>query len=1612
MLRFPRFSLTFSCLLFAVAHLNAQSCSTTSNTTTCTAANGTISVGGGSAESSPYPLPLAVSGTGSGTIQKITVTLNKLTSTSGFSGGDFMVVLVSPHNEQLELLSQYCNDATDISNITLTFDDTVSTYVNNGAGANACSGVTSGTFHTSALNGFGTGLDNVPGITLSSSTVAQTYGTGTFANQFTQDPSGTWKLYVAMQTGNYDTGTLGGASTPPWSISITMNASAVTTTTAIARSSGSNPAFSTDSLTFTATVTPSPSVGTVTFEDNGNTISGCSGRTISGGQATCSASLAEGAHDVTAVYSGGTGFGPSTSPALYQVTNNPTSVNGTSFCNTGAITLPSSGDVAQPVPASPYASEVFVSGLPGIVQQVTVSLKGINSPALMEEGFMLVGPNGKALDFLSYAGGSTAISGVNLTIADGSGSISQDSPVASGTYEPTSNVSLGTTYCTQSSLTANNTCNNVLVSEAAPNTFVSATNLGTGTLENQFGGSTPNGTWQLFAVNRGGTAGQQTQLTGGWCVNLTTTTGDATSTSVASGQNPSYTATPNNSVLLTATISDTPNPATAVNGGTVLFTSDGATISGCGSAAVTNGLATCTTTALPEGVHSIVAEYSGTASFGPSNGSLTQTVYVHPTVTVNGATYSYCNSGGVAIPKGEPNNALRGPSQPFPSNMVVSGLPGTLSSMTVGLNTFSFTRPDWLQSLLVGPAGTAAQSLDFLSQLGTINPFSNVSFTMSDAGSTLSGDPINGGTFHPYSGGTNTYSSPAPAGPYNYAAPHGSATFSSVFGSGPGNTLNANGIWSLYFESTTEGGYGSVASWCLNLTENLPDISLQGSAMTHSPATFKRGQSGSFTITVTNNGPGPSGGTLTVTDTLPSGLTFTSGTGTDWSCSAVGQAVTCTNSDQIALNASSAVTINFSVGNTTADSITNSASLTGIDSNPNNNTATSGTVPVEGTNLTINKTHTDPFAPGQTGATYTITVHNSGAANNNSGPGATMGTVTVTDMLPDIFTATAISGGAAWTCQTLPALMCTLNGSLAVGADSQITLTVNVSPSAGGTVTNTAVLNAAADQLGTNPVSHDNATNIVGPPVITSPTSGTVTTNTTVTVSGTSLANASITIFDGGTQVGSTTADGSGNFTTSISLAIGVHSLTAKQTFNAVTSGASGAVSVTVAPPAPAITSPTSGFSTTNTTVAVSGTSLPNASISIRDGASMVGSTTANGTGNWATNVSLAIGTHSLTATQTVNAVTSAASSAVSVTVGPPAPVITSPTSGFSTTNTTVAVSGTSLPNAAVSITDGISLVGSTTADGSGNWSTNVTLAIGTHSLTATQTVNGAKSAASNTVAVTVAPPPPAITSPTSGFSTTNPVVPVSGTSVANASISILDGASLVGSTTANGSGSWTVNVTLGIGGHSLTATQTVSGLTSLASNTVSVTILKITPTITWANPADITFGGALSSVQLNATASVPGTFVYTPPAGTVLPVGDGQTLSVAFTPTDTAHYNNASANVTINVKPAASGPANLVITRSLARDGSNNLVVTLTIANTGGTAATNVVLTTVNIGAAVPTTPLPLSVGTIAAGGSQSVSVQFAAASVPGSGSTVVISYAGTFTGNTFGGSSRATLP
>src|SRR5579883_930860 len=105
------------------------------------------------------------------------------------------------------------------------------------------------------------------------------------------------------------------------------------------------------------------------------------------------------------------------------------------------------------------------------------------------------------------------------------------------------------------------------------------------------------------------------------------------------------------------------------------------------------------------------------------------------------------------------------------------------------------------------------------------------------------------------------------------------------------------------------------------------------------------------------------------------------------------------------------------------------------------------------------------------------------------------------------------------------------------------------------------------------------------------------------------------------------------------------------------------------------------------------------------------------------------------------------------------------------------------------------------------------------------------------------------------------------------------------------------------IGADPTTGQELFGPSTTTVSNpaTVTVTVTPATPTITWPRPASIVYGMALSATQLDATASVPGRFTYSPPTGTVLPAGSNQPLSVTFTPMDTTDYTTTTTSVSLS---------------------------------------------------------------------------------------------------------------
>ena len=127
------------------------------------------------------------------------------------------------------------------------------------------------------------------------------------------------------------------------------------------------------------------------------------------------------------------------------------------------------------------------------------------------------------------------------------------------------------------------------------------------------------------------------------------------------------------------------------------------------------------------------------------------------------------------------------------------------------------------------------------------------------------------------------------------------------------------------------------------------------------------------------------------------------------------------------------------------------------------------------------------------------------------------------------------------------------------------------------------------------------------------------------------------------------------------------------------------------------------------------------------------------------------------------------------------------------------------------------------------------------------------------------------------------------------------------GTASVGGTFAWTTPSTApgaGTPSESLTFTPTDATDYNTVTGSVNVTVSVATPMITWATPAAITYGTALSTTQLNASTTPAGTFAYTPASGTVLLSGP-QTLSVTFTPTDATDYNTATSSVTLTVNKA-----------------------------------------------------------------------------------------------------------
>jgi uncharacterized delta-60 repeat protein len=384
-----------------------------------------------------------------------------------------------------------------------------------------------------------------------------------------------------------------------------------------------------------------------------------------------------------------------------------------------------------------------------------------------------------------------------------------------------------------------------------------------------------------------------------------------------------------------------------------------------------------------------------------------------------------------------------------------------------------------------------------------------------------------------------------------------------------------------------------------------------------------------------------------------------------------------------------------------------------------------------------------------------------------------------------------------------------------------------------------------------------------------------ITNDTMLILSGTAEANSLIQVFQNGVSVGFTTANAGGNWTfdhTSTPLTDGIYAFTATATDVAAnTSPFSAAFNVTVdttAPGVPAVTtfSTDSGVVgdriTNDGTLILSGTAEPFSTVQVfQNGVALSTTTTANSSGVWTYNYTatdLSDGTYAFTATATDTAGnTSVVSPSLNITVdktAPDTPTVSSITTdtGSSATDgvtndNTLIINGTAEANSVVQVLRNGVAIGTTTADGAGNWSfdaTAVPLANGSYTFTARATdAAGNTGSSSAPFPVTIdraAPGAPVINNFTtdSGIAgdriTNDNTLVLTGTAEANSTVAIFQNSVFITTTTTNGSGVWSFDYTstpLPDGTYNFVARATdLAGNTSAESSAFTIRIDATAP--------------------------------------------------------------------------------------------------------------------------------------------------------------------------------------
>ncbi len=225
-------------------------------------------------------------------------------------------------------------------------------------------------------------------------------------------------------------------------------------------------------------------------------------------------------------------------------------------------------------------------------------------------------------------------------------------------------------------------------------------------------------------------------------------------------------------------------------------------------------------------------------------------------------------------------------------------------------------------------------------------------------------------------------------------------------------------------------------------------------AVTDSPDPVGTGADLTYTLSVANAGPSVAQA-LTVSDVLPAGASFISAIGTNWTCAAAGQQVTCTTPT---LPIGTAPPLVISVTAPGVDStITNTASVstTTLDPVSNNNTASATTTVNAPSDLALALSASPSPVAAQSTLTYTLDVANLGPRDATN--------LVVTNRLPDGNVSFQSATGIGWTCSQAGQIITCTRALLLVGAAPSILIKITTPASFTSLVDTASVTASTAD---------------------------------------------------------------------------------------------------------------------------------------------------------------------------------------------------------------------------------------------------------------------------------------------------------------------------------------------------------------------------------------------------------------------------------------------------------------------------------------------------------------------------------------------------------------------